>query len=406
MRRAAAAALHDHGSTLVTLASTLLAGCAMRPPAPQPAPPPSWSAVTGYLDSAVAAGAAPGAVLGVSVGGRRFFYGTGRLGEDDPTRPDSSTIYDLASMTKVVGLTTIAMMAVDEGRLDLDAPVQRYVPAFQGRDKELVTVRHLLTHSSGLRAFRLLYKETGTREEALALTDTTALDTVPGARFVYSDLGIIVLTQAIEHIYGERIDSLFAQRVAGPLGLASTRYLPPASWLPRIAPTENDPWRGHVIRGEVHDENTARLGGVSGHAGLFSDALDLVRFGEWIAGGLAKPAGALHLTRALVAAAPPAPPTPRSLPAFATRQNLPPGSSRALGWDTPSGESSAGTRLSPSSIGHTGFTGTSIWIDPSRDLVIVLLSNRVHPTRENTRWGPVRARVADLVAATLFPDTP
>jgi CubicO group peptidase (beta-lactamase class C family) len=375
----------------------------MRSPAAPPPPQPSWSAVTTYLDSAVAAGAAPGAVLGVSIGGRRFFYGTGRLGQDDASRPDSSTVYDLASMTKVVGLTTIAMMAVDEGRLDLDAPVRRYVPAFQGRDKERVTVRHLLTHSSGLRGFRLLYKETSTRDEALALTDTTALDTVPGTRFVYSDLGIIVLTQAIEHIYGERIDSLFAERVAGPLGLASTRYLPPASWLPRIAPTENDPWRGHVIRGEVHDENTARLGGVSGHAGLFSDALDLVRFGEWIAGGLGKAPGPLHLTRALVSAEPP---TPRSLPAFATRQNIPPGSSRALGWDTPSGASSAGTRLSPSSIGHTGFTGTSIWIDPSRDLVIVLLSNRVHPTRENTRWGPVRAHVADLVAATLFPDTP
>ena len=401
MRRGAASARRP--CSTLSIASVLLAGCIMRSPAAQPPPQPGWSAVTTYLDSAVAAGAAPGAVLGVSIGGRRFFYGTGRLGQDDATRPDSSTVYDLASMTKVVGLTTIAMMAVDEGRLDLDAPVQRYVPAFQGRDKERVTVRHLLTHSSGLRAFRLLYKETSTRDEALALTDTTALDTVPGARFVYSDLGIIVLTQAIEHIYGERIDSLFAERVAGPLGLASTRYLPPASWLPRIAPTENDPWRGHVIRGEVHDENTARLGGVSGHAGLFSDALDLVRFGEWIAGGLVKPAGALHLTRALVAATPP---TPRSLPTFATRQNIPPGSSRALGWDTPSGESSAGTRLSPSSIGHTGFTGTSIWIDPSRDLVIVLLSNRVHPTRENTRWGPVRAHVADLVAATLFPDTP
>jgi CubicO group peptidase (beta-lactamase class C family) len=368
---------------------------------PTAAAHPDWHAVTAYLDSAVAAGAAPGAVLGVSVGGRRFFYGTGRLGQDDPTRPDSSTIYDLASVTKVVALTTLAMMAVDEGRLDLDAPIQRYVPEFRGRDKERVTVRHLLTHSSGLPPFRLLYKETATREEALALTDTTALDTVPGAREVYSDLGIIVLTQAIERLYGARIDTLFAERVAEPLGLTSMRYLPPPGWIPRIAPTENDPWRGHVVRGEVHDENTARLGGVSGHAGLFSDALDLVRFGEWIAGGLEHPGASLHLVQAI---APAPPPPPRSLPAFAVRQDLVPGSSRALGWDTPSGVSSGGSHIARTSIGHTGFTGTSIWIDPTRDLVIVLLSNRVHPTRANDRWGPVRGHVADLVFAALFPD--
>jgi CubicO group peptidase (beta-lactamase class C family) len=388
-------------------ASAVVAASACAPRTP-PAPPmpaalarPDWHAVTAYLDSAVAAGAAPGAVLGVSVGGRRFFYGTGRLGQDDATRPDSGTIYDLASVTKVVALTTLAMMAVDEGRLDLDAPIQRYVPEFQGHDKERVTVRHLLTHSSGLPPFRLLYRETATREEALALTDTTALDTVPGAREVYSDLGIIVLTQAIERLFGSRIDTLFAERVAGPLGLSSMRYLPPASWIPRIAPTEDDPWRGRVLRGEVHDENTARLGGVSGHAGLFSDALDLVRFGEWIAAGLARPAATLRLARA-IAPAPPAP--PRSLAAFAVRQDLVPGSSRALGWDTPSGVSSGGSHIARTSIGHTGFTGTSIWIDPTRDLVIVLLSNRVHPTRANDRWRPVRGHVADLVFAALFPD--
>jgi CubicO group peptidase (beta-lactamase class C family) len=388
-------------------ASAVVAGsaCAPRtspaPPMPAAAAHPDWHAVTAYLDSAVAAGAAPGAVLGVSVGGRRFFYGTGRLGRDDATRPDSGTIYDLASVTKVVALTTLAMMAVDEGRLDLEAPIQRYVPEFRGRDKERVTVRHLLTHSSGLPPFRLLYKETATREEALALTDATALDTVPGAREAYSDLGIIVLTQAVERLFGGRIDTLFAERVAGPLGLTSTRYLPPASWIPRIAPTEDDPWRGRVLRGEVHDENTARLGGVSGHAGLFGDALDLVRFGEWIAAGLARPGATLHLARAI---APAPPPPPRSLAAFAGRQDLVAGSSRALGWDTPSGVSSGGSHIARTSIGHTGFTGTSIWIDPTRGLVIVLLSNRVHPTRANDRWGPVRGHVADLVFAALFPD--
>ena len=269
---------------LVLAVSFTAIGCTgpAAPPAPRCASGSCrWAAATAFLDSAVADHAAPGAVLGISDHGHRFYYATGQLGVHDPARPDSTTVYDLASMTKVVGLTTVAMMAVDEGRLDLDAPVQRYLPEFAGPNKQLVTIRHLLTHSSGLPAWRPLYTETTTRQAALALADTTPLDTLPGVRMVYSDLGAMVLTQVIERIYGERIDSLVQQRIAGPLGLTSTRYLPPASWLPRIAPTENDPWRGHEIRGEVHDENASRLGGVSGHAGLFSDAVDLLTFAQW-----------------------------------------------------------------------------------------------------------------------------
>ena len=373
----------------------MLAGAAVATACAKPAvsPAPScasascrWAAATGFLDSAVADHAAPGAVLGISDHGHRFYYATGQLGVHDPARPDSTSVYDLASMTKVVGLTTLAMMAVDEGRLDLDAPVQRYLPEFAGPNKQLVTIRHLLTHSSGLPAWRPLYTETTTRQAALALADTTPLDTLPGVRMVYSDLGAMVLTQVIERIYGERIDSLVQQRIAGPLGLTSTRYLPPASWLPRIAPTENDPWRGHEIRGEVHDENASRLGGVSGHAGLFSDAVDLLTFAQW-------ELSAFDSTGSGWPIAP-----PRSLTMFVQRQDLPPGSSRALGWDTPSEGSSAGTILSPRSFGHTGFTGTSIWMDPTRQLAIVLLSNRVNPTRKNQKWGPVRRGVADRVA--------
>ncbi len=348
-----------------------------------------------YLDSAVAAGAAPGAALGISAGGRHFFHGSGRLGEDDATRPDSATIYDLASLTKVIGLTTAVMFAVDEGRLTLDSSVVRYVPAFGTGDslRRTVTLRHLLTHSSGLPAWRPIYKEASSRAEGLAAVDTTPLDTLPGARYVYSDLGAIVLTQAVEAVSGTRIDSLLSRRLFQPLGMRDTRYLPPASWLPRIAPTENDPWRGHVLRGEVHDENAAALGGVSGHAGLFSSTRDLLRFGDWLLSGTApacRPAGPR-----------PALAPPRALNQFTHRQELPPGSSRALGWDTPSEGSSAGHLLSARSFGHTGFTGTSIWIDPSHCLVIVLLSNRVHPTRANNRWGAVRAGVADLVVDGL-----
>ena len=377
-------------SVLVLAGAAAAMGCARPTVSPAPSCAPAscrWAAATAFLDSAVADHAAPGAVLAISDHGRRFYYGTGQLGVHDPARPDSTTVYDLASMTKVVGLTTLAMMAVDEGRLDLDAPVQQYLPEFAGPNKQLVTIRHLLTHSSGLPAWRPLYTETATREAALALADTTPLDTLPGVRMVYSDLGAMVLTQVIERIYGERIDSLVQQRIAGPLRLTSTRYLPPASWLPRIAPTENDPWRGRELRGEVHDENASRLGGVSGHAGLFSDAVDLLTFAEWELSGVDSTGRSWPI------------PPPKSLPMFIQRQQLPPGSSRALGWDTPSGLSSAGVLLSSRSFGHTGFTGTSIWTDPTRQLVIVLLSNRVNPTRQNQKWGPVRRGVADRVAA-------
>jgi CubicO group peptidase (beta-lactamase class C family) len=392
----------------------LLAGCGRPAAGPAPEPDlPGWAGVTRFLDSAVAAGVTPGAVLGVSVGGRHHYFGTGRLGLNDPTRPDSATLYDLASLTKVIGLTTITMLAVQEGRLALDTPVVRYVPAFAGPGKPAVTLRQLLTHSSGLPAWRPLYRETVTRAEAFALTDTTPLAGRPGGQFVYSDLGAIVLTQAVERAYGERLDTLLARRVFDPLGMGDTRYLPPPAWLPRIAPTEQDPWRGRMLRGEVHDENAARLDGVSGHAGLFSSARDLLRFADALLGAEVENRPGAPGGSTTDAACPPAARAPARFPAaasvvreFTRRQDIPPGSSRALGWDTPSEGSSAGTRLSAASFGHTGFTGTSIWMDPARCLAIVLLSNRVHPTRQNARFGPVRAMVADRVVQALSPKAP
>jgi CubicO group peptidase (beta-lactamase class C family) len=368
---------------LVASAPVLAAQNRPRPPA-TPAP---FASTIAYLDSAIAGGAAPGAVLGISYRGNWFIHGTGRLGIDDSTRPDAATVYDLASLTKVIGLTTALMMAVDSGLIALDSPVQRYVPAFTGRNKQRVTVRLLLSHASGLPDWRPLYKETGTRTDAFALADTTALDTLPGTRFKYSDLGAIVLTQAVEAVYHQRLDTLLAERIFTPLGMTSSRYLPPDSWLARVAPTENDPWRGRILRGEVHDENAARLDGVSGHAGLFSTTADLLHFGDWLLA--ASRAGS---TDPRIAA--------KTVAAFLTIQNIPAGSSRALGWDTPPGPGSSAA-LAPTSFGHTGFTGTSIWIDPTRDLVIVLLSNRVHPSREYNRMSGVRRGVADRVIRDL-----
>lgn len=353
--------------------------CLLAGAAAAQAPPPRFDPVTALLDSAVRAGAAPGGVVAISWRGARYVYGTGRLALDDPRRPDGHSIYDLASLTKVIATTTLALQAVREHRLDLDAPVDRYLPAFQGRGKQRVTIRHLLTHSSGLRADRRLWRETPTPDSALRLVNATPLDTLPGVRMVYSDLGAIVLGEVVERTLGGRLDRLAARRIFRPLGMTDTGFRPGERVLPRVAATEYDTaWRRRIVRGEVHDEKAAWLGGVAGHAGLFGGALDLLRFGEWFLGELRRDEPVAE--------------------EFVRRQEVVPGSSRALGWDTPTPGSSAGTRLGPRSFGHTGFTGTSLWVDPDRELIVVLLTNRVHPTRDNPRVGPLRIAVADLVA--------
>jgi serine-type D-Ala-D-Ala carboxypeptidase len=304
----------------------------------------------------------------------------------------------MASLTKVVALTTLAMMAVHEHRIELDTPVVRYLPEFaRGRgEKSRVVVRDLLLHDSGLPPDPVppLWMHPGSRSSALEEALAANLDTVPGAMFVYSDLSAITLGTIIEKQYHERLDELFADRVARPLGFTRMRFLPPREWRDEIASTEIEAVPGRpttALRGEVHDENAWRLDGVSGHAGLFSDADDLLRFGEWVLAGATSQsyAGALQ--------------PPGELATWTLRQNQPAGSSRALGWDTPSENSSAGHYMSAQSFGHTGYTGTSIWIDPTRDIVIVLLTNRVNPTRDTPKFGMLRSVIADAVMTSLFP---
>ena len=349
------------------------------------------AAVVAYLRAQVDSGAFPGAVVAVGRHGRLALVApVGHYGVDDPRPVEAGTVYDLASLTKVIALTTACMLLVDEGRLALDAPAQRYVPELRGSEKDRVTIRQLLTHSAGLAADLPLYDSTATRGAALALVDTAPLLDPPGTQYRYSDLSAIVLMQAVERITGEPFDRFLDERVFGPLGMRATRFRPPAAWRDRIAPTELDTvFRHRMLRGEVHDESAARLGGVSGNAGLFSNALDLARFaalllneGSW---------DSLQLIRS------------ETVAEFTRRQPGVPGSTRALGWDTPSdsGYSSAGAKLSRRSFGHTGFTGTSLWMDPDRDLFIILLTNRVHPTRANTAILRVRPRVADLVMDAL-----
>jgi CubicO group peptidase (beta-lactamase class C family) len=358
-------------------------------------------AVDAVVREGVAARAFPGAVLAIGrAGALVHLRAFGRLAYDEGAAATAAdTIYDLASLTKVVVTTTLAMMLVDEGRLDLDARVSSFLPAFSGGGKERVTLRQLLTHSGGLLWWAPLYKEL--KGKAAYLERIVAMDLAyqPGTKAVYSDLGLILLGDVVERLGGAPLDELARKRVTGPLGMRDTRYLPPKALAPRIAPTENDPWRGRVLRGEVHDENAAALGGVAPHAGLFGTAPDLARFASMLLDEGRGP-GRRLVSRATVEL-------------FTERAGVPL-ASRALGWDTPANETgersstpgapgytSAGTLLSARSFGHTGFTGTSMWMDPERELYAILLTNRVHPTRDNNGIRAVRAQVADAAVRAL-----
>jgi CubicO group peptidase (beta-lactamase class C family) len=344
---------------------------------------PLYDAMRATLDRAVADSAFPGAFAIVGTHDRILAkYGAGHLDWSRSPTPTDSTMWDMASLTKVIAMTSSMMQLVEQHKVDLDAPVQRYLPAWTGPHKERVTVRQLLTHSSGLPAWRPLYKEAADSTAAMALAYTTPLDTLPGIRMVYSDIGGILMGEIVRVVSGERIDQYFARHIAVPLKLHDSMFLPPASLLPRIAPTEIDPWRQRHLRGEVHDENAAMLGGVSGHAGLFSSGRDLARIAQ-----LYLNHGSLDGVRIW---------KPETIVQFTAVQDSA-FSNRALGWETPTGTNSAGHVMKRPAFGHTGFTGTSIWIDPAHDLFIVMLTNRVNPTRANTKITAVRQALADSV---------
>jgi len=339
------------------------------------------------MQQAVRDGAFPGGVALVgSRSGILARSAAGQLDAADPTVPDVNTLWDLASLTKVVGLTSGVLRLVQDGRLDLDAPVQRYLPTWTGPGKSVVTVRHLLTHSSGLPSWRPLYKEATTPAQARALVLATPLDTAPGVRMVYSDLGAILLGEIVTRVAGVPFNELVTRDVFAPLAMRETTWLPSPSKRARIAPTEVDPWRQRHLRGEVHDENAFALGGIAAHAGLFSSAADLSRLAR-----MYLQYGQLDGARVLDSV---------TIARFTSR---PDGSlsHRALGWEKPSGSNSAGHRMSAEAFGHTGFTGTSLWIDPAQDVFVMLLTNRVNPTRESRRIGQVRIAVADAVLGLL-----
>lgn len=347
-------------------------------------------ALARVLDQGLRDRAFPGAYAIVGSGrGVVAQYGAGSLDWAPSAAVSDSTLWDLASLTKVIALTSSVMQLAAAGTLDLSAPVSKYIPEFAegAGGKERVRVRDLLTHSSGLPSWRPLYKETESRAQAISLVVRTPLERQPGTAMVYSDLGAILLGEIVQRLSGEPLDRYTAKHLFGPLGMTETGFLPAPSLRSRIAPTERDPWRGRHLLGEVHDENAARLGGVSAHAGLFSSARDLARFARMYLNH-GKLDGAAILDSA-------------TIEQFTSIQDRTL-STRGLGWETANGSNSGGQHLSPRGFGHTGFTGTSIWIDPGRDLFIILLTNRVNPTRENRKISGVRTGLANAVAP-LFP---
>jgi CubicO group peptidase (beta-lactamase class C family) len=277
------------------------------------------------------------------------------------------------------------MRLYESGALDLEAPVASYVPSWRDATHEAIHIRHLLDHSSGLPAHDRLWARAQGRAEIEAAILETTLERPVGASAVYSDLGFITLGFLLEDVAGASLD-VQMRALAALIGAGNLRYSPPAASRDCIAPTEFDAWRGRLLVGEVHDENAAALGGVAGHAGLFGAVSDVGIF-------------AREMLRALLGE-PNALATPSVAREFARRSSVT-GSSRALGWDTMLPTSSCGRRLSVASIGHTGFTGTSLWIDPDRDLYVAFLSNRVHPTRDNDAIRAVRPRLHDAVVEDL-----
>lgn len=348
------------------------------------------------LEKAVAEGVTPGGVLLVARRGAiALERAAGRLTwDDDVPAVTPSTIYDLASLTKVIATTTLMMRRVESGALDLDATAAAYLPELEGRPVGDTTLRDLLAHSSGLPCCTELFRELGEhldRDEARAryLEHIAATEMEAGARerAIYSDLGVLLLGEVLERRAGRPLDDLVQEEVLDPLGLRDTGYLPDPALRDRIAPTEPDDWRGRLPHGEVHDENTHALGGVAPHAGLFGTARDVATFAQAMLNG-----GAYGGRR--IAAN-------QTVALFTRRAELVPGSSRALGWDTPSEPSSAGRFFSARSYGHTGFTGTSLWIDPELELIVVLLTNRVHPTRENIAIRRLRPAIHDAVVLAI-----
>lgn len=314
--------------------------------------------------------------------------------------PDPTTLFDVASLTKPVATTTTAMLLYERGLLELDAPISGTVPEFLAdpdpRRRE-VTFRMLLAHCSGLPAYEKLFLKARTKEDLLHAAFTAPLSAAPGTHAQYSDIGFIILGAALERIAQEALDVFCQREIFGPLAMTHTTFNPPADQRAKIPPTADErevspasaaaqprsSFRNRIIQGEVQDENAVVLGGVAGHAGLFSTAGDLARFAHAMLQG-----GAPILR-------------PETVSWFTQSETIPTGTSRTLGWDTPSTPSQSGKYFGPRSFGHLGYTGTSLWIDPERKVSITLLTNRTWPDCGNQAIKQVRPKFHDAVMEAI-----
>lgn len=369
--------------------------------------PESHPDLVRLMEAGIAGGAFPGGALLVRVRGRTAHLSFhGRRSQEPPGAPvDARTCFDLASLTKVLATTPLVLLSIQRGRLALEEPVHRALEGYAGQGREAITVRMLLDHSSGLPAWRPYYEEVRSveggiwvatvegREAVRRLVAAEAPEVPPGSRALYSDLGFILLDWILERVNGQPADVLFSRWLAKPLSLGNLFFVdlksPAKAARARrgraFAATERCPWRGRTLIGEVHDDNTYAMGGVSGQAGLFGTVQDVAAVADAWLGSFLRGGG--FLDSSLVQR-------------FWQRSEVA-GSTRALGFDTPSPHASqAGGRFGPRTVGHLGFTGTSLWMDPDRELIVVLLTNRVHPSRENgaiTQFRPaLHERVAEI----------
>jgi len=344
--------------------------------------------VFSILEDALAAQAFPGCSLAVIFAGElvarkslgRFTY--------DPNSPEihGATLFYLASLTKVVATTTMAMVLYERGLLDLETPITAIVPEFAGNggSRYEVTLRMLLAHSSGLPAYEKLFLRAQTREALLQAALTTPLTAAPGVRAEYSDIGFIILGVALERLADESIDVFCQREIFGPLGMAHTTFNPTKTLKTSIPPMVDDrTFRHRIIQGEVQDENASVMGGVAGHAGVFSTAEDLAIFAHAM----------LNAGHPILRST--------TIDLFTRRESAPERTSRALGWDTPSAPSQSGKYFSPRSFGHLGYTGTSLWIDPEHQVSIALLTNRTWPDCHNQAIKKVRPAFHDAVMEAL-----
>jgi CubicO group peptidase (beta-lactamase class C family) len=348
------------------------------------------------LEKAIAARAFPACSLAVTLRGELVAHKPLGRFTHDLASPEVSiaSIFDLASLTKVLATTAMAMILYERGLLDLEAPATAIVPEFAGAlgegfaesdaRRRDVTLRMLLAHSSGLPAYEKLFLRAKTREALLRAAFATPLADAPGVRAVYSDIGFIILGVALARLADESLDAFCQREVFGPLGMTHTTFNPAHALKDSIPPTADDrTFRHRIIQGEVQDENASVLGGIAGHAGLFSSAEDLAIFAHAMLNG-----GHPILRSSTVEL-------------FSRRESAPEGTSRALGWETPSAPSQSGKHFSSRSFGHLGYTGTSLWIDPDRQLSITLLTNRTWPDCQNVAIKQVRPAFHDAIIESL-----